>query len=104
MHRNSDLQHLLEMTQYHSPMQAATSAPALLPVQMGPNTLESEAQQIAQQRWMMQQQMMNLSLPADSTNHPPFHSFRRHFSPRKFEWHAFARKLLFRGEIQRINA
>ena len=59
--------HLLEMTQYHSPMQAATNAPALLPVQMGPNTLELEAQQ----RGMMQQQMMILSLPADSTNYPP---------------------------------
>ncbi len=57
------------MTQYHSPMQAATaqgalSAPVSLPAQMvGPNALELETQR----RWMMQQQMLN-PFPAESIN------------------------------------
>jgi hypothetical protein len=46
-------QPLMDMTQYHSPMRAATGAPMSLPIQMGPHILELEAQQ----RWMMLQRM-----------------------------------------------
>jgi hypothetical protein len=44
-----------------------------LPLQIGPNILDLEAQQIAQPRWMVQQQqrMMNPSLPTESSNHYP---------------------------------
>jgi hypothetical protein len=55
-------QPLMDMTQYHSPIQSASSAQMSLPIQMGPHILEVEAQQC----WMMLQQM---TLQTESSNH-----------------------------------
>ncbi len=52
------------LLQYHSPMQEATGASVLLPIQMGPHILELEAQQ----HWMMMQRM---TLQTESSNHHP---------------------------------
>jgi hypothetical protein len=57
-------QPLIDMTQYHSPIQAASSAQMSLPIQMGPHILELESQQ----RWMMLQRM---TLQTESSNHHP---------------------------------
>jgi hypothetical protein len=59
---------IMDATLYHSPMPAAASAPVHLPIQMGQNILELEAQQ----RWMMHQQTNpNPYQQTGSSNHYP---------------------------------
>ena len=59
---------ITDATLYHSPMPAATSEFMHLPIQMGPNVLELEAQQ----RWMMHQQTNpNPYQQTGSSNHYP---------------------------------